>query len=68
MDPSTVDIMEGGEGGAGSGGGIQTWRLVHVCVFAFLLHLKPSEPHIGASQSAHSAHPIDESILVVRTR
>ena len=43
--------MEGGGGVDAAGGGVHTWRLAHVCAFAFLLHLKPSEPHIGAPPS-----------------
>ena len=40
--------MEGGGGVDAAGGGVHKWRLAHICAFAFLLHLKPSEPHIGA--------------------
>ena len=43
--------MEGGGGVDAAGGGVHTWRLARVCAFAFLLHLKPSEPHIGAPLS-----------------
>ena len=43
--------MEGGGGVDAAGGGVHKWRLAHVCAFAFLLHLKPSEPHIGALPS-----------------
>ena len=28
-----------------------TWNTIHLCAFTFLLHLKPSEPHLGASCS-----------------
>ena len=35
--------MEGGGGVDAAGGGVHKWRLAHVCAFAFLLHLKPSE-------------------------
>lgn len=24
-----------------------TWTTAHICAFTFLLHLKPSEPHLG---------------------
>ena len=43
--------MEGGGGVDAAGGGVHKLRLAHVCAFAFLLHLKPSEPHIGALPS-----------------
>ena len=63
--------MEGGGGVDAAGGGVHTWRLAHVCAFAFLLHLKPSEqqPAPAASDDAlvPSWQPVAQSLSATAT-
>lgn len=42
-----------------------TRTTVHLCAFTFLLHLKPSEPHLGATNEMNNGCPPSSSLTIV---